>query len=186
MNRQVLKWAGLGIGVVSMVALLSVTSFAGGQQLNCKMRMATSTAPAMTKHHNMCEMHMKKLNQAIEAIDEAVKEVQAGNKDKALAELAEARKIMLACRNAMSKMSKMCKMCKMGKMGKGKIVNTQCPIMGSKLNPDKVPANLTRVYNGKKVGFCCKRCPIAWDKLSDQQKQEKLDKAGTVGTDGAK
>jgi len=57
-------------------------------------------------------------------------------------------------------------------------VNTHCPIMGSPIDPGSVPAGLTREFRGKKVGFCCGGCPAAWDKLTDEQKQAKLDKPG--------
>lgn len=165
MNKRVLKLAGFGSGVVLIAALLSIPVFAQDQHRGHKMHMAATTAPAQAKCHSMREMHMKKLTQAIEAIDKAVKEVEAGNKDKALVELAEAKKLVLACHKAMSE------------MGKGKIVNALCPIMGTKLDPGKVTASLTRVYNGKKIGFCCAGCPSTWDKLNNQQKQEKLDAA---------
>jgi len=166
MNKHVLKLTVLGIGVVSMVALLSIPSFAEEKHNGHEMKkMPATTSPSETESHNVHEMHMEKLNRAIEAIDKAVKEVKAGNKDKALVELAEARKLMLACQKAMSE------------MGEGKIVNDLCPIMGTKLDHSKVPASLTRTYNGKKIGFCCAGCPSAWDNLSDQQKQEKLDEA---------
>lgn len=56
------------------------------------------------------------------------------------------------------------------------VVNDRCPIMGGKIDPAKVPAALTREFNGHKVGFCCGGCPAAWDKLSDTEKQAKLDK----------
>lgn len=73
-----------------------------------------------------------------------------------------------------------CPMCKkmMGETPKAdKVINARCPIMGTKIDPNNVPANLTREFKGQEVGFCCGSCPPAWDKLSDQQKQEKLEKA---------
>ena len=57
--------------------------------------------------------------------------------------------------------------------------NTHCPIMGSPIDPAAVPAHLTREFKGKKVAFCCGGCPAAWDKLTDDQKQAKLDKPGS-------
>jgi len=60
---------------------------------------------------------------------------------------------------------------------KPKFANTRCPIMGSPINPDQVPANLIREYKGQKVAFCCGMCPPQWDKLSDEEKQAKLRKA---------
>jgi len=57
-----------------------------------------------------------------------------------------------------------------------KVVNDRCPMMGTKIDPEKVPANLTRTYKGQKVGFCCGGCPTAWDMLSDAEKDAKLAK----------
>ncbi len=60
---------------------------------------------------------------------------------------------------------------------KSAFVNTKCPIMGSKIDASKVTAELTREFNGQKVAFCCGGCLPAWDKLTDAQKQTKLDAA---------
>ena len=56
----------------------------------------------------------------------------------------------------------------------GEVVNTYCPIMGNKIDPANVPDELTRRWQGAKVGFCCAACPAEWDKLSDMQKAQKL------------
>jgi hypothetical protein len=53
-------------------------------------------------------------------------------------------------------------------------VNTKCPIMGGAIDPAKVPESLTRVYKDQKVAFCCGMCPGQWDKLTDAQKDAKL------------
>jgi len=57
-------------------------------------------------------------------------------------------------------------------------VNARCPMMGNDIDPANVPAHLTRMHKGKKVGFCCGGCPAAWDALSDAEKEAKLTKAG--------
>lgn len=57
----------------------------------------------------------------------------------------------------------------------GAAVNTRCPIMGGKVDPKTVPASLTRQYKGKTIGFCCGGCPPQWDKLSDEEKDKKLE-----------
>lgn len=56
----------------------------------------------------------------------------------------------------------------------GKFANARCPIMGSRIDPAKVPNSLTREYKGQKIAFCCGGCPGAWDRLSDEKKQAKL------------
>jgi hypothetical protein len=52
--------------------------------------------------------------------------------------------------------------------------NTKCPMMDGKIDPAKVTPELTRVYKGQKVAFCCSGCPAAWDKLTDAEKDAKL------------
>lgn len=56
------------------------------------------------------------------------------------------------------------------------VINTKCPIMGGKVNPAKVAANLVRTFGGKKVGFCCAGCPAKWDKLASAEKTELMAK----------
>ncbi len=162
MNKQMLKLAGLGIGVVSMVVLLSIPVFAEEEHHGRKMHMAATTAPASAERHSMHEMHMKRLDEALKAIDKAVKAIEADNKDKALAELNKAKHLVAACNKAMSQMCK------------EKVVNTRCPIMGTKLDSDEVAVKLTRVYRGKTIGLCCDGCPAVWDKLSAEEKAKKL------------
>lgn len=60
---------------------------------------------------------------------------------------------------------------------KVKVVNNHCPVMGSEIDSKNVPVDLTRDFMGQKVGFCCSGCPGEWDKLSDNEKKEKLEAA---------
>ena len=62
------------------------------------------------------------------------------------------------------------------------VVNARCPIMGNNIEPAKLNDSLTRVYKGQKVGFCCGMCPPQWDKLTDEEKDKKLQAAGKAGT----
>ena len=59
---------------------------------------------------------------------------------------------------------------------KPKVINVKCPIMGGKVDPEKVAQKLTREFKEQKIGFCCGMCPMKWDKLTDEQKQAKLEK----------
>jgi hypothetical protein len=115
-------------------------------------------------HRHGHAMHAR-LDKALKALDAAEKAVEAGEKETALAEIAKAR--MLLTPPPAEK----------PKPEQAGVVNTHCPIMGTKLDPEKVPANLTREFEGKKVGFCCGGCPAAWDALSEQEKQAKLNAA---------
>ncbi len=67
--------------------------------------------------------------------------------------------------------------CQKGSDKPSPYVNTQCPIMGSAIDPADVPADHVREYKGQKVAFCCDQCVVAWDKLSDSEKDAKLAKA---------
>lgn len=58
-----------------------------------------------------------------------------------------------------------------------KIINTICPIMNVKIDPAHVRPELMRMYKGQVVGFCCPTCVVTWDRLSDAERQAKLDKA---------
>ena len=101
---------------------------------------------------------------AIASIDAAAKALESGDHATAAKELANARKILEAIQKAATGASA-------APVG---FANTKCPIMGSPINPSKVTEGLTRVYNGKKVAFCCGGCPGQWDKLSDAQKDARL------------
>ncbi len=59
------------------------------------------------------------------------------------------------------------------------VINSTCPMMGSAMDPAKVSADLTREFKGKKIGFCCGKCPAKWDDLSDEEKDAKLAEMGT-------
>lgn len=56
-----------------------------------------------------------------------------------------------------------------GSATKVNIVNETCPFTGG-----DVDATQTADHNGKTVGFCCGGCVGKWNKLSDEEKSEKL------------
>jgi hypothetical protein len=60
---------------------------------------------------------------------------------------------------------------------RGEFLAARCPIMGGAIDLSNIPAELTRGYQGGKVGFCCAGCPEKWDALSEDEKQAKLAKA---------
>ncbi len=159
MTKTSLVRTGLGFAAVGLVVLLLAPVSAEAEH------------PGQTKHGKSAEIkktdktdahqgHVGDLDAALKSIDAAIKAVEAGHKEMALASLKEARGHVAASRQAKSKADQ--------------IVNARCPILGTKLVPDKVPANLTREYQGKKVGFCCAGCPEAWDKLSESEKLQKF------------
>lgn len=112
-----------------------------------------------------------KLGELKASIDAAKVAADAGDAKAAAAELAKAQALV----TAMQDMHKAMIAKPAAAAADGQVINAKCPIMGTKLDPAKVPAELRRVFNGQTVGFCCAGCPAAWDKLSDAEKQAKLD-----------
>ncbi|MFW6154933.1 MAG: hypothetical protein ACOC95_06935 [Planctomycetota bacterium] len=125
-----------------------------------------------------CTAHCKHLDQTLADLDAAVagavEALEAGNTDEALAKLNEAEALLAGSREhlktACPKKEAPCPKA----ADDGRPVNGRCPMMGSRIDPDKVPDRLTRRFEGKTIGFCCAGCPTAWDKLTDEQRREKL------------
>jgi len=173
MNKRTMKLSLLGVGVLLTVAVLCIPLLAEPGECGRGDKAQGGHAASRPAHHRLHETHVKKLHEAMKAMDEAVKAVQADQKHKALSELHKARGLVSACYKAMMELDR------------GKIVNVRCPMMGMKLQPDKMSAKLTRTYKGRKVGFCCPECLGAWDRLSEGQKDRKLLGSLPAGTEGA-
>ena len=152
----------IGIISIAVIAAISFPLTAAkaemGHEHHGKMGMKA-------RHLSLEEIHSMNLPMVSESVDKAIKSVEAGDKEAALAELHKAQKTLAVIEDAI------------GEQVKPKFANVTCPIMGTPINPDKVTKNLTREYKGQKVAFCCGGCPIAWDKLSDAEKDAKLTKA---------
>lgn len=54
-------------------------------------------------------------------------------------------------------------------------VNVSCPISGETI--DRTNMQFTRQFNGHTVGFCSQICAEQWDRLTDQEKGQKLNSA---------
>ena len=137
------------------------------QQMMQKMKQRMETMQAMEKDMGKMKEDMgkkegtKPMQQKMEQMKQKMQKMHEERKSEAKAG------------------EKTCPMCKKMMAGEPKAVavNARCPIMGNKIDPSNVPENLTREWNGKTVGFCCAACPPKWDKLSDEEKQAKLDAA---------
>lgn len=150
--------------LVAVLLVLVVLSMAAEAQRAGRGKGAAASAPATgaARRHQMHRIHLKNLGQAERAVDKAIAALQQDDKDKAMAELRKAKKLLAETRTSMAH------------RGKGQVVNARCPMMGTALDPEKVSKNLTRTFKGRTVGFCCHGCPAAWDKLSDDDKADKL------------
>jgi len=114
-------------------------------------------------------IHAKQLPAIQEAVAQAIQHLEAGHQQEALAELRQIKVSLETLRQALGK--------QVGPL----FLNDRCPIMGTKINADRVPAELTRVYGQSKVAFCCGGCPAQWDRLTEPQKAAKL-KTVAVGS----
>jgi hypothetical protein len=112
-----------------------------------------------------CEKNMNDIPAAIASLDNAVKAMDAGNTADAKMEIEKAKKML----KDMLMTQKKC-------MGNMPTVNNACPITDAKIDMMNTPENLITMYKGQKVGFCCPNCPPAWEKLTDKEKNEKLEK----------
>jgi len=50
------------------------------------------------------------------------------------------------------------------------ITNPKCPVMNT-IMEKTAPENMTRIYKGHRIGFCCKVCLGKWDKMSDADRE---------------
>ncbi len=156
------------VSIVSIVAIGMATlpmayasSCHSGHEQKSKMDMKNPTKAETLSPEKIHSGHLQMVSQSI---DKAIKALEAGNKETALAELHKVQK-MLAVINV-----------GIAKHVKPKFANASCPIMGSPINPDKVTKNLIRDYKGQKIAFCCGGCPVTWDKFTDAEKDAKLAK----------
>lgn len=147
------------------------------EKIDKVLGLLTEQKQAMQEHMASMMKMMSQRMQAMQAMKKDLKELSAD------ADAPEGMKQKM--KKMHEKMGRMCggmmMQCKAATKAvgseEGAVVNDRCPIMGTELDKDDVPGKLTRTFKGKTVGFCCAGCPAKWDKLSDEQKQKKLDAA---------
>ncbi len=127
----------------------------------------TAKKEAMNTHAmrctKLCQKNMEDISAAMTALDEAVKAIDAGNTAAAKAEIEKAKSMLAGMKMSIEQC-----------MQKMPTVNDRCPITGKSIDMKNVPPDLTRMYKGMKVGFCCPACPPKWDSMSDEEKDAKL------------
>ena len=140
----------------------------------CKMKMTPESACPKCKTccMNTCKERMAKMDEAAKALDAARKAIDGGDAKAASADIGRASALLKEMQDSV----KACAKAATTAAADG-VVNAKCPITGTAIDPAKVPSELTRIYKGRKVGFCCASCPPAWDKLSDADKDAKLQDA---------
>jgi predicted RNA-binding Zn-ribbon protein involved in translation (DUF1610 family) len=138
----------------------------------CGMKVTPESACTMCKMccMNMCKEQTAKIDEATKALDAAKKATDGGDAKAASANIERASALL----KEMQESVKACAKTAATAAPAEGVVNAKCPMTGKAIDPAKVPSELTRMYKGQKVGFCCPMCPPAWDKLSDAEKDTKL------------
>jgi hypothetical protein len=126
--------------------------------------MAGKTCPMGSPAQCMkvCKRNKEQVDEAMKSLDAATAALDSGDTATAKAEVDKAKTLLAAVDKRIGDCLAQAGSC-----------NAKCPISGEAVDP-KAP---TRTYKGMKVGFCCGACPPVWDKLSDAEKQAKLNKA---------
>lgn len=167
MNRMKSITVAIVIGAVVVAGALLPRALAqagSGTDHSAHMGGMNMEQPRKAVVLSLEEIHSKHVPMVVMSIDKAKKALESGDRSTVLAELNKAREMLLAIDTSLATYVK------------PKFANDHCPIMGTPIDPDKVPENLIRDYKGQKVAFCCGECPAEWDKLTDSQKQAKLAK----------
>ena len=161
------------LGVVGVVTVLWLVSGAVGDAPTGTQGQAAETAPMSHakpaehpghKEAASSEHPCSQLPELARAVDAAIKAVENDQKAEALAELQKVKALLAKCQE----------MCRAATAGQAKFANDRCPVSGLAIDPAKVTDALVREYKGQRVAFCCGSCPPAWDKLTDAQKDVKL------------
>ncbi|MBN1765183.1 MAG: hypothetical protein JW860_08000 [Sedimentisphaerales bacterium] len=157
-KRKIITYVNIaGLTIVITAGILLAQTNAGNEKQLPKL-------PGDTNTLTLNQIHAEHLPMALKAIDKALKAIESGEKSVAIEELNMARSNIVIAHEAL------------GHLVKPVFANNKCPIMGSPINPDKIGEDLIREFKGQKVAFCCAGCPVTWDKLSDAQKEDKLNK----------
>ena len=142
---------------------------------SCGGQCHRGACPGPCASGDRCKVAKTHLDTALADLDAAVaaaaQAVENGNTDAALARLGQATTLIADTREHLKTP---CGPKGSTNAADGRPVNARCPMMGSRLDPEKVPARLTRRIEGQTVGFCCAACPQAWDKLTPAQRSAKL------------
>jgi hypothetical protein len=155
----------LGIGVIVALGFMAVKAAEGDMAKPVKECTMKDMHECTMKCTMNCEKNMKDTSEAMAMLDAAVIALDAGNTSDAKKEIEKAKMMLKDMHMAQKKC-----------MEKMPTVNDRCPISGEKIDMMNTPENQTLMYKSQKVGFCCTKCPVAWEKLTDKEKSEKLEK----------
>lgn len=107
-------------------------------------------------------IYSKQLPAVQEAVAQAIQHLEAGHQQEALTQMKQVKTSLEALRQAL------------GRHVGPVFLNDRCPIMGTKIDSDKVPPALIRTYSQGRVAFCCNGCPAQWARLTAAEKATRL------------
>ena len=168
MNRRrnpVAKAAVALVGIITGIFYIASASYAQQNQQPEEGSLQQRTDEEIRAVKNLDTIALNRLSAIQKTLARAIQHLEAGHQQEALKELRQAQTSLETVRQSL------------GKQVEPPIVNARCPIMGSRINTTKVSASLTRMYDGRRVAFCCAGCPGTWDQLDDAQKAAKLTSA---------
>jgi hypothetical protein len=155
----------LGIGIIVTLGFMAVKAAEGDTAKPVKECTMKDMHECTMKCTMNCEKNIKDTSEVMVLLEGAINAMDAGNTADAKKDIEKAKMILKDLHMAQKKC-----------MAKMPTVNDCCPISGKKIDMMNTPENLTALYKGKKVGFCCPACPPEWEKLTDKEKDEKLEK----------
>ncbi|MHC4295535.1 MAG: hypothetical protein ACYSTL_08105 [Planctomycetota bacterium] len=161
--------------LTALTALAAFTTFAVlasgvlAQEQGTPLVQRPPVSKTITMPRVQAQVVVRDLDRAIKGFEDIRGAISAGQTKIALAELKSAQEYITASRQKVVDA--------LMKPQAPRVVNRYCPITEKKFDPITVPDERIRAFKGQKVGFCCTECPPAWDKLTDEEKSDKLNAA---------
>ena len=163
-NKKTLVWLAVCIFATGVFGLAAAIAQPEEPTEMEKADTAESIHKCTIKCVKMCQKNMGDMASIQASLDAALIALDSGNSEMAKTEINKAKDMLASVRTSMDKC-----------MQQMPCANKQCPISGKEIDITNRPASQTRMYKGKKIGFCCDACPAKWDSLSDLEKDAKLD-----------
>ena len=135
-----------------------------GQAAEKAKEMVTKSVGDYVKNF---KSNLSNMDKAMNSLDTVKKYIDMGDTKTASAEIENTKSLLMPVRESLNEYVK-----------QNMVVNSRCPITGlTIIDPVNIPANRTRMYKEKMIGFCTAACPAKWDALSDEEKDKKLEEA---------
>ena len=122
------------------------------------------SAEKVWMQRRVAEKAVADLDRALKATEDVQEALALGDKEMALEELKKVKEMLGQARTPLVEALTKPK----------KVVNKCCPMEGTEIDCNNVPLQLTAQYKEELIGFCCPKCRMEWNKLSDEERDAKL------------